>query len=58
MIICNTIVTFSPEHEVKHDKQGWKLNAFRYLASLDPKCCVLEYVKNYIRPKNKMVAEN
>ena len=55
MIISSTSVTFSPEHVLKHSKQGRKLDVFEYRAYSDPKLCVLECVKEYIHQRNDRV---
>ena len=55
MIISSTSVTFSPEHVLKHSKQGRKLDVFEYRAYSDPKLCVLECVKEYIHRRNDRV---
>ena len=55
MIISSTSVTFSPEHVLKHSKQGRKLDVFEYRAYSDPKLCVLERLKEYIHRRNDTV---
>ena len=55
MIISSTIVTFSPEHVLKHSKPGRKLDVFEYRAYSDPKLYVLECVKEYIYRRNDRV---
>ena len=52
MIISSTSVTFSPEVILKHSKPGRKLDVSEYRAYSDPKLCVLECVKEYIRRRN------
>ena len=52
MIIFSSIVTFSPEHVLKHSKPGQKLNVFEYWAYLGSKVCVLECENESIHRRN------
>ena len=58
MILSKTSISFSPEHVLRHSKPGKKLDFFQYRAYSDPKLCILECLKEYIRRRNDKADQN